>query len=42
MYGSAYPSHFENARRSQTMKQFVISKAISKINDDASCLPCFK
>ena len=41
MHGSAYPSHFENARRNQVMKRFVTSKVISRINDNASCLPCF-
>ena len=42
MYGSAYSSHLGNARGNQIMKRFVISKVISKINDNASCLPCFK
>ena len=41
MYGSAYPSHFGNAR-SEIMKQFVTSKVIGEINDNASCLPCLK
>ena len=41
MYGCAYPSHFANSRRNQIVKRFVTSKAISKINDNASCLPCF-
>ena len=42
MYGSAYPSYFGNDRRSKIMKGFVTSKVISKINDNASCLPYFE
>ena len=42
MCGSAYPPQFENARRSEIMKQFVTSKVIRKINDDAAFLVCFK
>ena len=40
MYGSAYPPHFGNARRSEIMKQYVSSKVMGKLN--AFCLPCFK
>lgn len=42
MYGSAYPSHFRNPTRSEMMKRYITSKVISKINENASCLPCFK
>ena len=42
MYGFTCSSHFGNARRSEIMKQFVTSEFISKINDNAFYLPCFK
>ena len=42
MYDSAYPPHYKNARRSEIMKWFVTSKVVSKINANASCLPCLK
>ena len=42
MYGFTYPFHFRNSTRSEMMKRFVTSKIISKINDNASCLQCFK
>ena len=42
MYDSAHLFHFGNARRNQIIKRFITSKVVSKINDNASCLPCFK
>ena len=42
MHDSFHPSHLGNARRSEIMIQFLTSKVISKINDNAFCLPCFK
>ena len=41
MDDSLYPSYCENAR-SEIIKIFVKSKVVSKINDNASHLPCFK
>ena len=41
-----HPPHFGNAKKSEIMKRFVISKVISKISDNASCYhylnACFK
>ena len=42
MYGFAYPLHFRNPKRNEIMKRFVASTIISKIDDNASCLPGFK
>ena len=41
MYGFAYSFYFGNANRNQILKRFVTSKTLSKINDNASGLPCF-
>ena len=41
-YGFAYPFHFRNYTRNEVAKRFVELKSIIKINDNASCLQCFK
>ena len=41
-HGSAYHFRFRNPTRSEMIKRFVTSKIISKVNDNASCLVCFK
>ena len=41
MHGSAYNSHFGNPTRREVLKRIIISKVLSKVDDNASSLPCF-